>query len=298
MYLCATVQLGSSKNCFWRNNWSEWVRWGRNTGTAKHQHTNQCWQRLWESCAVGRQDTHTGLCGSWFTRKTEDKRQQWLWYKLKSLWIRYINMIMRAMRDQSKFNYLPGGLLAPRGFLILLSRWCFHKQMSSQLSPEKKDIDQSILQARKILLSGPLCAQQGCCSLTTFRSSRCSPGASDHCPCVWPSQGISEPTTLPCTGGEAVPYLWHMLSSSSVLTPSLIPAPWAKHTAGRSPTSEGLTAQIQLFLYAAQTPSPHHTQQRSQVTSSSLFTQQWLLVWEPTYLHEGGLHKPVHGRAM
>lgn len=52
----------------------------------------------------------------------EDERQQGLWYKLKSLWIHHINMIMRAMCDQSKFNYLSGELLAPRGFLILLSK--------------------------------------------------------------------------------------------------------------------------------------------------------------------------------
>lgn len=52
----------------------------------------------------------------------EDERQQGLRYKLKSLWIHHIDMIMRAMCDQSKFNYLSGGLLAPRSFLILLSK--------------------------------------------------------------------------------------------------------------------------------------------------------------------------------
>lgn len=52
----------------------------------------------------------------------EDERQQGLWYKLKSLWIHHINMIMRAMCGQSMFNSLSGGLLAPRGFLILLSK--------------------------------------------------------------------------------------------------------------------------------------------------------------------------------
>lgn len=67
---------------------------------------------------------------------------------MKSLRIHHTNTIMRAMCDQSKFNSSSGGRLAPRGFLILLSKDCkllivlsltkvmFRKQVGSQLSPE------------------------------------------------------------------------------------------------------------------------------------------------------------------
>lgn len=67
--------------------------------------------------------TCTGLSFSWFSRKTEKmKGSRGLRHKLESLWTHHINMIMRAICDQSKFNSLSGGLLAPRGFLILLSK--------------------------------------------------------------------------------------------------------------------------------------------------------------------------------
>lgn len=90
---------------------------GRQSNTGKG-----CQSSHWQRLPVGRQDTCTGLCDSRSTRKTGDKRQQWLCYKLKSLWIHRINMIMRAMCDQSKLNYLSRGLLTPRGFLILHSK--------------------------------------------------------------------------------------------------------------------------------------------------------------------------------
>lgn len=81
----------------------------------------------------------------------EDERQQGLQSKLKSLWIHHINMIMRAMCDQSKFNYLSGGLLVRRfpdppiqrleitHSFPALSRQRFQKQVVSQLSPENKN---------------------------------------------------------------------------------------------------------------------------------------------------------------
>lgn len=199
---------------------------------------------------------------------------------------------MRAMCDQSKFNYVSGGLLAPRGFLILLFKdWkllivpllyqgdVFTNKWAAS-SPQKtrtaKAIDQSILQAREILLSGPLCAQQGCCSQTTFKSSGCCPGASDWCPCVRPSQCISEPTTLPCTGGEVVPS--SLTQAELQLCADAHPSSLGQAQCWQKSTSEGRTAQPQPCHYAAQTPSPHYTQQRSQVTLSRLFSQQRLLV--------------------
>lgn len=231
-----------------------------------------------ESCAVGRQDTCTGLCVSWFTRKTEDKRQQWLWYKLKSLWIHHINMIIRAMCDQSKFNYLLGGLLAPRGSLILLYKdWellivplpyqgnVFTNKWAAscpQTTRTAKAIDQSIHQAKEILLSGPLCAQQGSCSQTTFGSSRCCPGSCDQCPCVWPSHFLAHNTALHWRRGGP-------LISGTCWVPALS---WL-HPSSQLPGLSTVLAEVHLWRSHCPDPpvspcctnpqSPSHTAEKS-----------------------------------
>lgn len=181
-------------------------------------------------------------------------------------------MIMRTMCDQSKFNYLSGGLLTLRGFLILLFKdWkllivpllyqgdVFTNKWTAtcpQRTRPAKAIDQSIHQTRvaHYVQNRALVHRQ------LSEAAGVAQGPVTSVPVSDLHNAFLSPRHCPALEERQSPDLWHTLSSNSVLTPSLILAPWTEQKS----TSEGPSAKTQLFLYAAQTPSPHYTQQRSQ----------------------------------
>lgn len=218
-------------------------------------------------------------------------------------------MIMRTTCDRSKFNYLSGGLLAPRGFLILLFKdWKLlivpllyqgdvltNKQAAScpQRTRTAKAIDQSIHQAREIphyvhnraLVHRQLSEAEGVAQgrvtsvpVSDLHNAFLSP---QHCPALEERQP---------------PHLRHTLSSSSVLTPSLIPAPWAEHSADSPPLKAPLpTPHSASVQHKPPAPTTHSREVKSLHLPCSVNRNLYENLL--TSMKEGCTNQS-HGRAM
>lgn len=221
------------------------------------------------------------------------------------------------MCGQSMFNSLSGGLLAPRGFLILLSKdWkllilpllyqgdVFRNKWAAnclQRIRTGKTTDHSILHRQRNPPQWPTMCTTGLLPTDNFQEQHALPrGFSlvSLCPTstmhFWAhSTALDRRRGSPLTSDTcwAAALSWPH-PSSNLSRPSTM---LVEVHLWRSPA---LALPLNLLLpcstvQGVQSPSPSHTAETSQVTLPSLFSQQRLLVWEHTYQHEGGLHKLV-----